>query len=652
MARKTSGGRARGPRRSPTPPVEDAEIVSEAEGRTDPDENSAVEEDAGKAGTSSVEAVPDEAEDAVRADAARPGAEGTSEVETPPPAEDAAHAADPSRGASAEEPVGHGTHAEPWEVVPGALTPAEAGHPEAVDRARIAPTGGKGTDIVRASSVEMVPPKAQAPEPEPEEPSAVDTPDVVITPPPTEEAAEEEAPLDPYGAGAAGAVTGAAAARAAGKGTPPDLDPPHAAPPPEGPPTLAGHAAAPRSGGFWPLLLGGLLAGLIGLGAGWLLFGTRDDGPQAPSDLDARIAELQAQVDAISGGPDLSPVNARIDEVAAGIPALDGLEDRLGAIETALAAPDERSADDPLAGRLDEVEGRFIEVESLAGAVGELRDQVATLAAGLADAGTGAASDEAGREALGQEITSAARRIDGLAGDVEALSAEFASLREGLADVETLPARVDEIAASADATRGEVDALVAERDRLVAEAEAAASDARAEAALERLRAAVDSGAPFAEPLAAFEEASGETAPEPLAAAAEDGVPSLAVLQDEWGGYAREALGAAPAEPGPGGFLRAQLGLRSLNEREGDSADAVLSRAEAALREGDLGGAVGTLDALSESPRARMEPWVQSAESRLAVTDALQSLAPASDDGSSSDTGAPAAPAAAITPASE
>ena len=664
MARKTSGGRTRNARGSQGTPVEDAEIVSEAEGAAgSPAGGPDGSEDPTPTGTASVEAMPGEGGDAAHA---RSGAEGTSEVEAPTPAASAADAADPSRGAAADGPHAGG-QGDAWESVPGAVTPAEAGHPEAVEEALATPVGGSGdgeggtgTDLVRAPSVEIVPPDAPPAEPEPAEPTAADAPDVVVTPPPggpgirTSHSADEDAPSRIFGTGTAGAATGAAlgagAAMAAsvgdrrgdadaggaraGRGTPPDLDPPDAAPP-RG--ADAGRSAPSGGGGFLPLLLGGVLAGLIGLGAGWLLFGQDGDAGRSAG-LEAQVAELRTQVEGLTGGPDLSPVNARIDEVAAGIPVLTGLEERLGAIETALAAPEDMPADDPLAGRLEEVEGRFIEVDSLAGAVGELREQFASLAAGLADAGEGTASGAAGREALGQEITSAARRLDALAAEVEALSAgmegmggEIAALGAAAGEVEALGARLDEVAASADATRGELDALVAERDRLVAEAEAEAAGARAEAALERLRAAVDAGVPFAEPLAAFEEASGETVPDALSARAEEGVPSLAQLQDAWDEAARAALAEAPAEPGPGGFLRAQLGIRSLNAREGDAADAILSRAGAALREGDLNAALAELDGLTESPRAALDPWVADAEDRLAATEALAGLDPASGD---------------------
>ena len=669
MARKTSGGGTRSPRNGTRRDdaaaegarIEDAVVVSET-GAPDAEAGAgseAAQDDPTPTGTSSVEAVPDEPDAAARQDIPGSGDVGASEAEAPAPSE----ASDPSRGAAADAApdAAPNSGGDRWQTVPGALTPPEAGHPEAVRGVQVhdaeddgADRGmGAGTDMVPASRVDLVGPEGgagPAPEGAAGEPTAADTPDVVITPPPSaEEPAEEERAVDPYATGtAAGAATGLAAGAARARTSPPDLDPPHAAPPPEGPPVLAG-PAAPRRGGVWPLVLGGLIAGLIGLGAGWLLADQPRGGPDRGA-LEARLAALEAEVDALGGGADLAPLSARIDEVAAGLPALAGVEDRLGAIETALAAP----AENPLSGRLDEVEGRFIEVESLAGAVGELQGQVASLAAGLADAGQadaeGAAAGDAARDALGTEITSAARRLDALATQVDGLSDGLAAL-EGLPTrVDELGGRLDEVAERANATRADLDALAAERDRLAAAAEAEASSARAAAALAQLRAAVDTGAPFEAPLGAFEEASGRTVPETLSAAAAEGVPSLAALQADWPEAARAALAEAPAESGAGGFLRSQLGLRSLREREGDSADAVLSRAEAALRSGDLRLAVERLDGLSESPKAAMEPWLARAEARLAATGALDEIDPSRAAATAQPGGD--APAATIAPASE
>ena len=76
----------------------------------------------------------------------------------------------------------------------------------------------------------------------------------------------------------------------------------------------------------------------------------------------------------------------------------------------------------------------------------------------------------------------------------------------------------------------------------------------------------------------------------------------------------------------GAFLLAQTGARSLEPREGDDPDAVLSRAEAALAAGDLATVMTEIGTLPEAGQAEMSDWIALAEQRLAATNALGALA--------------------------
>ena len=60
-------------------------------------------------------------------------------------------------------------------------------------------------------------------------------------------------------------------------------------------------------------------------------------------------------------------------------------------------------------------------------------------------------------------------------------------------------------------------------------------------------------------------------------------------------------------------------------KEGDSPDAVLSRAEASLGEGDLETALNELEALPPEGRAAMSDWLEQAELRLSVVTAIDEL---------------------------
>jgi len=229
---------------------------------------------------------------------------------------------------------------------------------------------------------------------------------------------------------------------------------------------------------------------------------------------------------------------------------------------------------------------------------------------------------------------------DDTAPAIEALRGELAALRAELAQSADSPQTTSaEIAAAAADASARIIAAESEAAaiRARAEAEAAALRADAEAgaaktlgqsALAQLGAAIEAGAPLADALAGL-RAAGVTPPPALAV----DVPTLTALREGFAPAAREALAAArAAQPGAGtldrlgSFLLAQTGARSLTAREGADADAVLSRAEAALNGGKLTEALAEIETLPEAARAEMARWQALAERRLAATRALADLA--------------------------
>jgi hypothetical protein len=74
------------------------------------------------------------------------------------------------------------------------------------------------------------------------------------------------------------------------------------------------------------------------------------------------------------------------------------------------------------------------------------------------------------------------------------------------------------------------------------------------------------------------------------------------------------------------FVERQLGARSVVPRDGDSADAVLSRVEAAVSAGRLNEALTELEALPDSARAALADWEAAAKARAAALSAAEALA--------------------------
>ncbi|WP_204112628.1 COG4223 family protein [Shimia biformata] len=276
-------------------------------------------------------------------------------------------------------------------------------------------------------------------------------------------------------------------------------------------------------------------------------------------------------------------------------------------------------------------------------------DALTALHARMDDHATRLKQTSSAVEAVTNTANSAAETASGIAGlrsRVNDLDAQVAALDEQVSGFEgriaALEKRPMTEALSAEAIAAyerEVEALkatVAEQleaaRNLKENSDLTAQEALARAAVSRLISAVDSGAPFRAALNDLVAATGIEVPGALASQADDGVPTLAVLQDAFPDHARAALAEArrtnpDADSGSrlGNYLRSQLGARSVEPKDGDDADAVLSRAEAALKSGRVSEALAEIDTLPDSAKAVMAPWVAQAEMRRAATDAVDML---------------------------
>lgn len=282
-------------------------------------------------------------------------------------------------------------------------------------------------------------------------------------------------------------------------------------------------------------------------------------------------------------------------------------------------------------------------------ASGEVQDRLATLDGqftdqqnALSDVTTRLTALEDAPAPEVPEIADLAPRIEDLTTQVGVLAQRIDALEarpaaeggsgypQAQADLEAAQAELDQIRQALEAQRSEIAALTAAK----AEEEQAARDsARAlmqRAALTRVQTALDTGAPFADALAELQETGAEV-PDALSQPAQDGVATLASLQSAFPDLARDALRAARQQTGAtgfGGFLETQLGLRSLQPREGDDPDAILSRAEAAVQSGDLNRALTELEALPEAAATVLADWRMQAQARLATVAAAQDLSQA------------------------
>ncbi|WP_245882726.1 COG4223 family protein [Yoonia sediminilitoris] len=339
------------------------------------------------------------------------------------------------------------------------------------------------------------------------------------------------------------------------------------APKPKAAPATPAPAPAPeRKGGFFPLLLGGLVAGGIGYAVATYV-------PMQPdTTLADSIAEQGASISAIREQiaelptVDLSEVEAKIASTQ------ETLSDNLANIRDELA-----DIRDELDSGLAALDARIAELETLPAGEGSVADRAA-------------AAFEAELENLRaemEELTGAAQT------QLDAARQEAASIEENAA-------------AAARAAAGRA-ALA--RVRLALD-----NGEPLGAALNDLEAAIGETAPDA--LLAAQDGV------PTLVSLQDGFDDVA---NEALAAARSANVAGEETSGLGAFLRNQLDVRSTTPQEGSSVDAILSRAEASVKAGRLADALAEISALPEDARAAMTDWLDRAETRAAAVAAVDVL---------------------------
>lgn len=332
-----------------------------------------------------------------------------------------------------------------------------------------------------------------------------------------------------------------------------------------------------RKTGFWPVAFGGVVAAGLGaaatiwalphLPAGWL--------PEAPAQEVAPAVDADAiRADAVSAAEaaareQVEALRAELAEAAAATPA---------PVADTTAAP--AAADDQTAGQIAELQGRL---EQQAARIEEL----------------------AARPTLDAD---AAQKVQSLADQAAALEQQILSAAQN--------------------AQSEITAAQAEAQKLQEAAEDSTKRAEAVAAIASLQAALDRGVTPEEARSALEGA-GIDPPEALARE----VPSLESLQAGFGDAARAALRASLREDSTSGgnvltnFLRAQTGVRSVAPREGDDADAVLSRANAEIEAGRIDTALDEMQALSDAAKSApaMADWLAGATAYRDARSALSDL---------------------------
>jgi hypothetical protein len=262
-----------------------------------------------------------------------------------------------------------------------------------------------------------------------------------------------------------------------------------------------------------------------------------------------------------------------------------------------------------------------------------LRDQIAAIPS----------VDLSGVEAAQAEAATAVADLDGRITGLETRLDDLSSRAgaEGSLSTAAYEQEMDALRADLAAMRGSVQAELesarAQAASIQENADAAARNAAGRAALARVEGGLETGAPLGAALDDLAAAMQADVPDALTAV-RDGAPTLASLQASFPDAARAALATARAEGASGeaeggftAFLRNQLDVRSVAPKEGNDADAVLSRAQAAINEGRLSDTLAELGALPEVARAELTEWQGLAEARADALAAAATLSTSLND---------------------
>ncbi|QDY68249.1 COG4223 family protein [Qingshengfaniella alkalisoli] len=323
----------------------------------------------------------------------------------------------------------------------------------------------------------------------------------------------------------------------------------------------------PRSGGFVPALIGGVVAGAIGFGIAAYL-GVNLSPPEDSSDSAALEQAIETQ------GAKLDEVSQRLAQLADTPP------------------PAENPAGQEIVSQ----------IENLAAAISATNDGITAL---------GDRMNTLEQQPAAAPDTSA---------ETSELQARIAELESRLADADArnqeLEAAIQDARATADSTASSAEEAQAAAERRVA--------------LAHLVSAIDRGATYNQELVAFpaDTQIPETLQQhagsgiPTLSALRESFPDAA--RDALEQSIRTTVSEDPVER-IGAFLRNQTGARSLKPREGNDPDAVLSRAEAALNEARLPDTLAELQNLPEAGQQAMSDWVAQAQLRIDAMNALSSL---------------------------
>jgi uroporphyrinogen-III synthase len=415
-----------------------------------------------------------------------------------------------------------------------------------------------------------------------------------------------------------------------------------------------------------------VLGGVLGGAAVALLVLWYQSGGDELAALQARVNQVEDTVASASGD------DGRVETLAERIQALEGasgdeLVSRLEALEAQVEGQgatqaqlegDESDEGPALSGRLAEIEAALAQLPGDDPQLAQLEQRLAALESASTSAEGDAATDD-GAAALQDAVSALQERLEALSARLpEDTQDRLSQLDQRLGAAEQAESRLQELSGSVDQLTQKVGADEQQAQELAGQLSAlgervSGAESRLEAAernrnratalaliVGQLEAAIDEGRPYetqVQALTAMTQNGGDDSVAPgdeairqavseLDPGAASGVPSIAALRQSFVPIANEIVHASRAPDGDNLLNRATDNLMRLvtvrpvgDDVRGDTAEARVARAEAALDKGDLAAAVAELDQLEGRPAEAAADWLSRAKARLGADQAVAQL---------------------------
>lgn len=443
-----------------------------------------------------------------------------------------------------------------------------------------------------------------------------------------------------------------------------------------------------RGGGFFSHLAAGIAGGILAVGGAYYalphLGAIKSAGVEASDALSNRLAELEAAVkkrteSAPAGIDQLQTRIAELEKAAAGIPALAENQQqlvadtkaalasaasdsgapqyvtRLAKLEDQLKSLQDAGANNPNAGRLEQVAaltGKVSDLETaLSTQLTELRKSVSgDVEARLASATEASEAAKSGTQRLDRDI--AALRSESVAYDerlkdiktesdrnsanVKTADEKITANQSAIEALSKAAAKPADIAAAVDPMNGKIAGLEQRVDDVLkteSERRASAANVLLALQLQDLKRALDRGESFATELAEVRKAAGDKIDlAALEKVKDTGIATASKLAADFRTAANAAIDA-DQEPADGGVVdrlwagaKSIVRVRKIDHDAGDtSTEAVVGRMEVALKQDRLEDVLTESKALSPKAQDAARPFLDAVAARASVETALASL---------------------------